>query len=75
MQKNTKERINTNISALPKKSGGNYDEPEDTMKIHILDCIIDLLKTRKEYKEALIQQQENQKNRAEKLKLFGLMGM
>ena len=43
--------------------GGNYDDTEDRMKIKTLDCLIDLLKSRKEYKEALLKQQEEQKNR------------
>ena len=38
--------------------GGNYDDTEDRMKIKTLDCLIDLLKSRKEYKEALLKQQE-----------------
>ena len=34
--------------------GGNYDDTEDRMKIKTLDCLIDLLKSRKEYKKALV---------------------
>ena len=55
--------------------GGNYDDTEDRMKIKTLDCLIDLLKSRKEYKEALIKQQEEQKNRQEAINVFRAMGM
>lgn len=55
--------------------GGNYDDTEDIMKIKTLDCLIDLLKSRKEYKEALLKQQEEQKNRQEAINIFRAMGM
>ena len=55
--------------------GGNYDDTEDRMKIKTLDCLIDLLKSRKEYKEALLEQQEEQKNRQEAINVFRAMGM
>ena len=55
--------------------GGNYDDTEDRMKIKTLDCLIDLLKSRKEYKEALVEQQEEQKNRQEAIDVFRAMGM
>ncbi len=55
--------------------GENYDDTEDRMKIKTLDCLIDLLKSRKEYKEALLKQQEEQKNRQEAIEIFRAMGM
>ncbi len=55
--------------------GGDYDDTEDRMKINTLDCLIDLLKSRKEYKEALLKQQEEQKNRQEAIDIFRAMGM
>lgn len=55
--------------------GGNYDDTEDRMKIKTLDCLIDLLKSRKEYKEEKIKAQEKQKNMQEVLNIFGMMGM
>ena len=55
--------------------GGNYDDTEDRMKIKTLDCLIDLLNSRKEYKEALLKQQEEQKNRQEAIAIFRTMGM
>ena len=55
--------------------GGNYDDTEDRMKIKTLDCLIDLLKSRKEYKKALVKQQEEQKNRKEAIDVFRAMGM
>ena len=45
------------------------------MKIKTLDCLIDLLKSRKEYKKALVKQQEEQKNRQEAIDVFRAMGM
>lgn len=71
------EKINMNNSALPLilACGGNYDDMEDRMKIKTLDCLIDLIKARKEYKEEIIKALEAQKNRKEVLKLFGAMGM
>lgn len=55
--------------------GGNYDDTEDRMKIKTLDCLIDLLKSRKEYKKALVKKQEEQKNRQEAIDVFRAMGM
>lgn len=55
--------------------GGNYDDTEDRMKIKTLDCLIDLLKSRKEYKKALVKQQKEQKNRQEAIDVFRAMGM
>ena len=45
-----KERINVNTSAMALiiACGGNYDDTEDRMKIKTLDCLIDLIKARKE---------------------------
>lgn len=55
--------------------GGNYNDTEDRMKIKTLDCLIDLIKARKEYKEEKIKAQEKQKNMQEVLNIFGMMGM
>ena len=55
--------------------GGNYNDTEDRMKIKTLDCLIDLLNSRKEYKEGLLKQQEEQKNRQEAIDIFRAMGM
>ena len=55
--------------------GVNYNDTEDRMKIKTLDCLIDLLNSRKEYKEALLKQQEEQKNRQEAINVFRTMGM
>lgn len=70
-----KERINKNTSAMPLilACGGNYDDTEDRMKIKTLDCLIDLIKVRKEYKEEKIKAQEKQQNIQEVLNLFGMM--
>lgn len=55
--------------------GGNYDDTEDRMKIKTLDCLIDLLKSRKEYREEMLKKQEEQKNRQEAINIFKAMGM
>ena len=55
--------------------GGNYNDTEDRMKIKTLDCLIDLLKSRREYKETLLEQQEEQKNMQEAIDVFRAMGM
>lgn len=72
-----KERINTNTSAMPLiiACGGNYDETEDRMKIKTLECLINLIKVRKEFKEEAIKAQRKQENMREVLNLFGMMGM
>ena len=72
-----KEKISTNngAMALIYACGGTYDDTEDYMKIKTLDCLINLLKARKEYKEEKMKMIETQKNQQEVLKLFGLMGM
>lgn len=67
--------INNGAMALIYACGGNYDDTEDRMKIKTLDCLIELIKSRKEYKEEKIKMMETQKNQQEVLKLFGLMGM
>lgn len=67
--------INNGAMALIYACGGTYDDTEDCMKIKTLDCLIDLLKARKEYKEEKLKMQETNKNRQEVLKLFNLMGM
>ena len=55
--------------------GENYDDTEDRMKIKTLDCLIDLLKSRKECKEVLLKQQEDKKNKQEAIDVFRAMGM
>ena len=55
--------------------GGNYDDTEDRMKVKTLDCLIELIKTRKEYREELLEKQEEQKNKQEAIDMFKAMGM
>lgn len=55
--------------------GGNYNDTEDRMKVKTLDCLIELIKTRKEYREELLEKQEEQKNRQEAIDVFRAMGM
>ena len=55
--------------------GGNYNDTEDRMKIKTLDCLIELIKTRKEYREELLEKQEKQKNKQEAIDMFKAMGM
>lgn len=64
--KNTlKNHISRNMSALPiiMACGGNYDSMEDEMKLKTLDLLIELMKTRIEYREKLKEQQENEKTK------------
>lgn len=73
--KNTLENhISRNMSALPiiMSCGGNYDSMEDEMKLKTLDLLIELMKTRIEYREKLKDQKENNKNKEDILKTFGL---
>lgn len=69
-----KNKINRNNSALPIifACGGNYDDAEDTMKLKTLDCLINLIKIRKEYKEIMLQSQKEKDNMQQVLKLFDL---
>lgn len=67
--------INNGAMALIYACGGNYDDTEDRMKIKTLNCLIELIKSRKKYKEEKIKMLETQKNQQEVLKLFGLMGI
>ena len=72
-----KEKINTNNSALAliMACGGNYDDTEDFMKVKTLDCLIELLKVRKEFEEKMIEKRMEQENMQEVLNLFGITGM
>ena len=73
--KNTLENhISRNMSTLPiiMACGGNYDSMEDEMKLKTLDLLIELMKTRIEYREKLKDQKENDKNKENILKIFGL---
>ena len=45
------------------------------MKVKTLDCLIELIKTRKEYREELLEKQEEQKNKQEAIDMFKAMGM
>ena len=62
-------------SVLIMALGGNYDDTEDRMKIKTLDCLIELVKTRREYREELLKKQKQQANRQEVINLFKTMGM
>lgn len=66
--------ISRNMSSLPliMACGGNYDSMEDEMKLKTLDLLIELMKTRIEYREKLKDQKENDKNKEDILKIFGL---
>lgn len=71
------DKISRNNNALPVifACGGYYDDTEDRLKIRTLNCLIDLIEIREEYKEEKIKIQKEQENKAEVLKLFGIMGM
>ena len=71
------DRINygNSASVVIMALGGNYDDTEDRMKVKTLDCLIELIKTRKEYREELLEKQEEQKNKQEAIDMFKAMGM
>lgn len=62
-------------SVLIMALGGNYDDTEDRMKMKTLDCLIQLIKTRREYREELLEKQKKQANRQEAINLFKAMGI
>ena len=45
------------------------------MKVKTLDCLIELIRTRKEYRETLLEKQEKQRNGQEIINMFKAMGM
>lgn len=55
--------------------GGNYEDTEDRMKIRTLDCLAELIKVRKEYREELLEKQKREKNKQEAINMFKAMGM
>lgn len=73
-KKELENHISKNMSALPiiMACGGKYDSMEDEMKLKTLDLLIELMKTRVEYREKLKEQKENDKNKEDILKIFGL---
>ena len=52
--------------------GGDYDSTEDEMKVKTLDCLINLIKIRNEYKEKMIEKKTSIQKRKEALAMFGL---
>lgn len=76
-KKHLKDKINygNSASVVIIALGGNYDDTEDRMKIKTLDSLIELIKVRKEYREEMLQKQEEQKNRQEAINIFKAMGM
>ena len=73
-KENLENHISHNMSALPiiMACGGNYDSMEDEMKLKTLKLLIELIKTRIEYRENIKKQKESEKNKKEILELFGL---
>lgn len=73
-KKELENHISKNMSALPiiMACGGKYDSMEDEMKLKTLNLLIKLMKTRVEYREKLKDQKENDKNKEDILKIFGL---
>ena len=72
-----KNKISYGNSAIPviMALGGNYDDMEDRMKLKSLECIVELTKVRKEYKEKLIEKAETDKVKRENLEIFRAMGL
>lgn len=77
VKESLQDKINygNSASVLIMALGGNYDDTEDRMKIKTLDCLIELVKTRREYREELLEKQKQQANRQEAINLFKAMGM
>lgn len=69
-----KNKISTNMSALPliMACGGNYDSTEDEMKLKTLNLLIELIKTRIEFREKMNEQIKRNANLKEALKLFNI---
>ncbi len=65
--------FNESANALITALGGNYDSEEDKFKIKSLDAIVNLIKTRIEYKKSVIERENKKFNQNMLLnKLFGL---
>lgn len=69
------DKINTNNSALALicACGGDYDDTEDRMKVKTLECLIELIKVKLEYRDEMIKREEEKDNKQEVLKIFGLL--
>lgn len=76
-KKHLQDKINygNSASVVIMALGGNYDDTEDRMKIKTLNCLIELIKARKEYKEELIKKQEQKASKQEAINMFKAMGM
>ena len=68
-------KINTNNGALPiiMAFGGTYDDTEDKAKVDTLDCLISMIKTRKELREYLLQAKKQKDNMKDVLSIFGVI--
>lgn len=71
------EKINHGLSALPliMACGGDYDDTEDRMKIKTLECLIELIKVRQQYKKEMVRIKEESEKKQEVLNIFRNMGM
>lgn len=65
-------KINTNNGALPiiMAFGGTYDDTEDKAKVDTLDCLISMIKTRKELRDYLLQAEKQKENMQDVLSIF-----
>ena len=73
-KKGLENKISKNMSALPliMAFGGNYDSTEDEMKLKTLNLLIELIKTRIEFREKMNEQIKRNANLKEALKLFDI---
>lgn len=55
--------------------GADADTTEDEMKLKTINLLIDLMKTRIEFKEEMIKLQEERKNKQDAVNLFRSMGL
>ena len=63
-------KINTNNGALPiiMAFGGTYDDTEDKAKVDTLDCLISMIKARKELRDYLLQAEKQKRKYARCIK-------
>lgn len=69
-----RKKISFNESAAPLITalGGNYNSLEDSYKLKTTKLLAELIKVRNEYRKALEEQEEENKNKEKLLRMFNL---
>lgn len=65
--------INNSAMAIICACGGDYDDTEDKMKVKTLECLIELIKVRLEFRDEMIKKENEKDNNQEVLEMFGLL--